>query len=89
MKTPRKLNIADIVIAMRGRIARVVTHVAMELGASVQPLTRITPKVSSVVIHIIGVEDSRCVKSRNDIRLFSLYWRRIFRRIYFNIAVAV
>ena len=52
--TPKKLNTAAIRIAGRGPIARVETQVAMALGASVQPFTRMTPKVSSTVISNAG-----------------------------------
>ena len=47
--TPRKLNAAAMRMADCGRMARVETHVAMALGASVQPLTRITPVVRMAV----------------------------------------
>ena len=47
--TPRKFSAAAMRMAACGRIARVETHVAIALGASVQPLTRITPVVSSTV----------------------------------------
>ena len=45
--TPRKLKIAAITMAERTPMARVDTQVAMALGASVQPFTRITAMVSS------------------------------------------
>ena len=47
--TPQKFSAAAIRIAACGRIARVETHVAIAFGASVQPLTRITPVVNSTV----------------------------------------
>ena len=45
--TPRKLKIAAIISADCADMHRVVTQVAMALGASVEPLTRITPRVST------------------------------------------
>ena len=44
-RTPRKLKTAAIKIAAPGGIQRVTTQVAMAFGASVHPLTRITPRV--------------------------------------------
>ncbi len=49
MNTPRKLKTAAMMTAERTRMQRVVTQVAMALGASVQPLTKMTPSVSNVV----------------------------------------
>ena len=49
--TPRKLKNAAISTALRADIERVDTQVAMALGASVQPLTRITPIVKITVIN--------------------------------------
>ena len=48
-RTPRKLKMAAMMIAGRGRMARVETHVAMALGASVQPLTSMTASVRMLV----------------------------------------
>ena len=45
--TPRKLKIAAITMAARADIHRVTTQVAMALGASVQPFTRMTPSVNA------------------------------------------
>ena len=56
--TPRKLNTAAMAMAAPAFIARVDTQVAMALGASVQPLTRITPIVNSAVMASIGLEPS-------------------------------
>ena len=53
-RTPRKLKMAAMMIAGRGRMARVETHVAMALGASVQPLTRITASVRMLVTISVG-----------------------------------
>jgi hypothetical protein len=55
MKTPKKLKIAAIIIAERAEMERVETHVAMALGASVHPLTKITAKVRIVVINNMGL----------------------------------
>jgi hypothetical protein len=48
--TPRKLNTAAINTAIFGLMERVETHVAIALGASVHPFTRITAIVKRVVI---------------------------------------
>jgi len=56
MKTPRKLKMALMMIAALGGRQRVVTQVAIALGASVQPLTKITPSVRATVIASIGLE---------------------------------
>ena len=48
-RTPRKLKIAAMMIAGRGRMARVETQVAMAFGASVQPLTSMTASVRMLV----------------------------------------
>ena len=53
-KTPRKLNSAAMRIAALGGIHLVTTQVAMALGASVQPFTRMTPKVSITAINSSG-----------------------------------
>ena len=53
--TPRKLNTAAIMIAERTPIARVDTHVAIALGASVQPLTRMTANVRIAAISRDGL----------------------------------
>lgn len=52
------MNTALIRIALRTRIHLVVMHVAIALGASVQPLTKITPSVSSTVMHKIGFDET-------------------------------
>jgi len=59
IKTPAKLKIALIIIAARAERQRVVMHVAIAFGASVQPLTKITPKVKMTVMKRTG-EDSIC-----------------------------
>ena len=53
-RTPKKLNIAAMTIALRTPIARVETQVAIAFGASVHPFTRITPSVSSADTASIG-----------------------------------
>lgn len=58
MKTPRKLKMAAMMTAERTRMHRVVTQVAMALGASVQPLTKTTPSVSNVVTVRAGLEST-------------------------------
>ena len=60
---PQQRQSAAMAIAARGRIARVEMHVAIAFGASVQPLTRITPKVSSTVISSAGLLVMRDMKS--------------------------
>ena len=59
-KTPRKLKTAAMMIALRGFMARVPMAVAMALGASVQPLTNMTPMVNMVVMMRAGLENSDC-----------------------------
>jgi hypothetical protein len=53
-KTPRKLKKAAIRIACLGLIARVEMQVAIAFGASVQPLTKITPMVRITVTNKAG-----------------------------------
>jgi hypothetical protein len=49
-RTPRKFMPAAIRMAALGSMDRVETQVAIALGASVHPLTRITPSVSRTMI---------------------------------------
>ena len=56
ISTPRKLKTAAIKIAAPGVMERVETQVAMALGASVQPLTRMTPSVSRTETARVGLE---------------------------------
>ena len=56
IRTPKKLQIALMIMADRTRMHRVVTQVAMALGASVQPLTKMTPSVRTTVIAKTGFE---------------------------------
>lgn len=65
--TPRKLKIAAIKIAARGPMDRVEMQVAIAFGASVQPLTRITPNVSATVTISAGLDVNRVRKSENVI----------------------
>jgi len=55
--TPKKLKTAAIRIADLADIDRVDTHVAIAFGASVHPLTKITPNVSSVVTRSAKLEE--------------------------------
>ena len=64
--TPRKLQPAAIKMAARGPMERVETQVAMALGASVQPLTKMTPKVRSTVRINMGFETRLDKKSCSD-----------------------
>jgi len=50
IKTPRKLNTAARKIADDGLRDLVETQVAIAFGASVQPFTKMTPRVSITVI---------------------------------------
>ena len=54
IKTPRKLKIALMMIAGRTFMQRVEMQVAIAFGASVQPLTKMTPRVRRTEIAIIG-----------------------------------
>ena len=53
-RTPRKLKTALIQIAVRSLKHPVVIHVAIALGASVHPLTKMTPSVSRTVSSKMG-----------------------------------
>ena len=64
--TPRKLKTAAMRIAARGDMQRVETQVAMAFGASVQPLTKITPRVSRTVMSSVGLENSWVKNSLKD-----------------------
>ena len=54
--TPRKLKMALMMMAERTFMQRVVTQVAIALGASVHPLTKITPRVRATVISRTGFD---------------------------------
>ena len=62
MNTPRKLKMALMMMAVLGGRQRVVTQVAMALGASVQPFTKMTPSVSRTVMASIGLEKTCAMK---------------------------
>ena len=62
INTPRKLKMALMMIAVLGGRQRVVTQVAMAFGASVQPLTKMTPSVSRTVMASIGLEKTCAMK---------------------------
>ena len=64
--TPRKLKMAAMMMASCARIQRVDTQVAIALGASVQPFTKITPNVNTTVMASIGLESICAIKSEND-----------------------
>ena len=53
--TPKKLNIADIITAFGAESDLVATQEAIELGASVHPLTKITPKVNATAMNSRGL----------------------------------
>ena len=57
---------AAMMTAERTRMHRVVTQVAMALGASVQPLTKMTPSVSNVVTVRAGLESTCWRKCANE-----------------------
>jgi hypothetical protein len=56
-----------IIIAAFGDIARVDTTVAIALGASVQPLTKITNETKITTTSKIGLSTARLKKSNNSI----------------------
>jgi hypothetical protein len=66
--TPKKLKTVAINIAFLGLIALVETQVAMALGASVQPFTKITPKVSTTIVKNAGL-DINCCKKLSKVKL--------------------
>ena len=66
MKTPRKLKKALMRMAFLALKQRVVTQVAMALGASVHPFTKITPRVKMVVTRRAGFPRVSLRKPRND-----------------------
>ena len=61
---------ALIQIAVRTFIQRVDTQVAIALGASVHPLTKITPSVSATVTAMTGLENTSWQKLENDTSIF-------------------
>lgn len=62
ISTPKKLNTALIIIALRVERQRVVMHVAIALGASVHPLTNMTASVRNAEIISIGDEKISLIK---------------------------
>ena len=62
MSTPRKLKTALVIMAFRAPRQRVVMQVAMALGASVQPLTKMTPRVRRTVTSMTGFVEIACKK---------------------------
>ena len=58
MRTPRKLNTALMMMAGRTFMQRVEMQVAIALGASVHPLTKITPRVSRTDIAMMGLVET-------------------------------
>ena len=57
ISTPRKLKTALSIMADLAFMQRVPMQVAIAFGASVHPLTKITPSVSSTVINKTGLEN--------------------------------
>ncbi|WP_241222884.1 hypothetical protein [Bifidobacterium samirii] len=57
---------AAMMTADRTRMHRVVTQVAIALGASVHPLTKMTPSVSNVVTVNAGFESTCWMKWEKD-----------------------
>ena len=66
IRTPRKLNTAAITIAFLVDRQRVVMQVAIALGASVQPLTKITHRVRNAEMSIIGLLTTWDMKYEKD-----------------------
>ena len=58
---------AAMMMALGARMERVETQVAMAFGASVQPLTRMTPSVSTTVMASIGLLNTWERKSVREI----------------------
>ena len=82
--TPRKLNTAAIKMAARGPMARVETQVAMALGASVQPLTKITPRVKMTVTARTGLEnspDKNCSRDNMPLPLSFKFQTLLYREL--------
>ena len=62
ISTPMKLKAALSMMAVLALRHRVVTQVAMALGASVHPLTKMTPRVNSTVMARAGLLVTCCQK---------------------------
>jgi len=58
-RTPKKLNIDAIIMALLGVIDLVDTQVAIAFGASVQPFTNITPRIRAEVMNKAGFDSCR------------------------------
>ena len=71
--TPKKFSTAAIRMAARGPMLRVDMQVAMALGASVQPLTRTTPSVSTQVTARRELPESRERKPDRSIPMNTLH----------------
>ena len=83
-KTPRKLKTAAIMIAGRAPMLRVETQVAMALGASVQPLTKITPRVKMTVTARTGLEnspDKNCSRDNMPLPLSFKFQTLLYREL--------
>ncbi|MFS8541085.1 MAG: hypothetical protein LOD89_03220 [Tissierellales bacterium] len=65
------MKTAAITIAFLGLIERVEIHVAIAFGASVQPLTRITPIVRIDITNNAKFENNCEIKSPNVIAILS------------------
>jgi len=59
MRTPKKLKTDAIIMAFFGVIDLVDTQVAIALGASVHPLTNITPSIKAEVMNKAGFVSCR------------------------------
>ena len=68
-------------IAALGVMALVDTQVAMALGASVQPLTRITDSVRITVTKRTGFEKSCCIKSVRVMVIFCILLSHMVKTI--------
>ena len=71
--TPRKLKMALIQMALRTPMQRVVMQVAIALGASVQPLTKMTPRVRATVIIKTGLDRISWINAVNDTSITNLF----------------
>ena len=72
MSTPRKLNAALMRMAARAGMQRVVTQVAMALGASVHPLTKMAPSARITVTARTGFDTSWPRKVENVTSIYGL-----------------
>lgn len=63
INTPAKFITAASIMAFLGLMARVDMQVAMAVGASVQPFTRITPEMSITERLMAGLVNSMWIKS--------------------------